>query len=36
MIYLLLVIYQIKHFLCDYPLQGKFMLGKFKGGLEWI
>jgi hypothetical protein len=29
MIWLLLVVYQIKHFLADYPLQGKFMLGKF-------
>lgn len=29
MIYLLLFIYQIKHFLADYPLQGRFMLGKF-------
>lgn len=32
----LLVIFQIKHFLADYPLQGKYMLGKFKGGTEWI
>lgn len=32
MIWLLLVIYQIKHFVCDYPLQSKYMLGKFK---EW-
>ena len=29
-IFTLLVIYQVKHFLCDYPLQGKYMLGKFK------
>lgn len=36
MIWLLLVLYQIKHFVCDYPLQGKYMLGKFKGGNEWI
>lgn len=36
MIYLLLVLYQIKHFVCDYPLQGRYMLGKFKGGNEWI
>lgn len=36
MIYLLLVVYQLKHFLCDYPLQGRYMLGKFKGGNEWI
>jgi hypothetical protein len=29
MLWILLVVYQIKHFLADYPLQGKFMLGKF-------
>lgn len=29
MIYLLLVTYQLKHFLCDYPLQGRYMLRKF-------
>ena len=36
MIYLLLVLYQVKHFLCDYPLQGRYMLGKFAGGYAWI
>lgn len=36
MIWLLLVIYQIKHFVCDYPLQGQFMLGKFKKYPEFI
>lgn len=36
MIFLLLFIYQIKHFLADYPLQGKYMLGKFKDGYGWI
>lgn len=35
-VFLLLIIYQIKHFLADYPLQGKYMLGKFKGGTDWI
>ncbi len=35
-IFLLLVIFHIKHFLADYPLQGKYMLGKFKTGKEWI
>lgn len=25
----LLVIYQLKHLICDYFLQGKYMLGKF-------
>lgn len=28
-IFLLLVLFQIKHFVADYPLQGKYMLGKF-------
>lgn len=28
-IFILLIAFQIKHFLCDYPLQGKYMLGKF-------
>jgi hypothetical protein len=35
-IFLLLVIYQLKHFIADYPLQGKYMLGKFKKGTAWI
>lgn len=35
-LFLLLVIYQIKHFVCDYPLQGTYMLGKFKSGCGWI
>lgn len=30
MIWLLLVIFQLKHFIADYPLQGSYMLGKFK------
>lgn len=30
MIFPLLVAYQLKHFVCDYPLQGEYMLGKFK------
>jgi len=34
-LFLLLVIYQLKHFLCDYPLQTQYMLGKFKGGDAW-
>ena len=29
-IFLLLVFYQIKHYLADYLLQGKYILGKFK------
>lgn len=35
-IFTLLIIYQIKHFLCDYPLQGKFMLGKFQKYPDFI
>ena len=35
-IFLLLIIYQIKHFLADYPLQGKYMLGKFKKSPDYI
>jgi len=35
LLFLLLVIYQLKHFLCDFPLQTQYMLGKFKGGDEW-
>lgn len=35
-IFTLLVIYQIKHFVADFLLQGKYMLGKFKGGTAWI
>ncbi len=29
MIWILLIVYQLKHFIADYPLQGTFMLGKF-------
>jgi hypothetical protein len=36
MIWILLIIYQIKHFLADYPLQGKYMLGKFKPYPDYI
>lgn len=35
-IFILLVIFQIKHFVADFPLQGAYMLGKFKGGKAWI
>jgi hypothetical protein len=31
-LFLLLVFYQLKHFLADYILQGEYMLGKFKPG----
>lgn len=30
MIFILLIAFQVKHFIADYPLQGKYMLGKFK------
>ena len=36
MIFALLVIYQLKHFLADYPLQGKYMLGKFQDGWAFL
>ncbi len=36
LLFILLIIYQIKHFLADYPLQNAYMLGKFKGGKDWI
>lgn len=29
-IFILMILFQIKHFICDYPLQGSYMLGKFK------
>ena len=35
-LFILLIIYQIKHFLADYPLQGKYMLGKFKPYPDFI
>lgn len=36
MLFILLVWLKFKHFLADFPLQGKYMLGKFKDGTEWI
>jgi len=35
-IFLMLVLYQVKHFVSDYPLQGKYMLGKFKADWSFI
>lgn len=32
----LLIVYQFKHFVADFPLQGKYMLGKFKSGWEFF
>lgn len=36
MIFKLLVIFQIKHFVADYPLQNSYMLRKFLPGKEFI
>jgi hypothetical protein len=36
LIFFLLVVYQVKHFLADYILQGSYMLGKFKDGWDWV
>lgn len=33
--FILLVIFQIKHFIADYPLQNEYMLGKFKSS-GWV
>ncbi len=30
LLFVLLVVFQFKHFFADYPLQGSYMLGKFK------
>lgn len=35
-LFILLILFQLKHFIADYPLQGQYMLGKFKSGTEWI
>lgn len=35
-IFTLLIIYQLKHLLADFPLQGTFMLGKFKPGWDFL
>lgn len=34
--FILLIVYQFKHFIADFPLQGKFMLGKFKPGWDFL
>jgi hypothetical protein len=36
MVYLLLILYQAKHFLADFPLQTQYMLGKFKKSPNFI
>ena len=35
-IFVLMVVAQFKHFTADFVLQGKYQLGKFKGGTAWI
>lgn len=30
LIFILLIIFQLKHFICDFPLQNTYMLGKMK------
>lgn len=34
-IFILLTAFQVKHFICDYPLQTEYMLGKFKD-VGWV
>ena len=34
--FILLVIYQVKHFLCDFPLQRGYMLNKIRPGWDFI
>jgi hypothetical protein len=34
-VFLFLVLFQVKHFLADYPLQTEWMLGKFKDNGWW-
>jgi hypothetical protein len=36
LIFTLLAVYQMKHFLSDFPLQRPYMLRKFMGGTAWI
>ena len=35
-VFILLMLFQIKHFLVDYPFQTEYMLGKFRSGYKWI
>jgi hypothetical protein len=35
-LFVLLLVYQLKHFLADYILQGKYMLGKFKPKWDFL
>lgn len=35
-LFILLILFQIKHFVADYLLQGEYMLGKFKPGWSFL
>jgi hypothetical protein len=35
-LFALLVAFQLKHWVCDYLLQGEYMAGKFRDGWGWI
>lgn len=35
-IFILLIVFQIKHLIADFPLQNEYMLGKFKRGKDFI
>ena len=35
-IFMLLLVFQVKHFVADYLLQNNYMLGKFKTGIDWV
>lgn len=35
-IFVLLLAFQLKHFICDYPLQTPYMLGKFKPDWDFL
>ena len=34
-LFILLILFQLKHFICDYPLQTQYMLGKMQA-VGWI
>lgn len=36
LIFILLVMFQVKHFLADYPFQNEYMLGKFLPGWKFV
>lgn len=35
-LFLLLIVYQVKHLFADFPLQTAYMLGKFKDGWDFL